>query len=53
MRHGAVESPDAELTCSLPEFFTLAQGDQRPDDAALVALFDVLRPAMGRLAAAA
>ena len=53
VRHGAAETPDAELTCSLPEFFALARGDRRPDDPALAPLFEVLRPAMGRLASAA
>ena len=45
VRHGVAEAADAELRCSLPEFYALARGRQHAEDPALAAVFGVLTAA--------
>lgn len=43
VQHGAADAPDGELTCSLPDFFGLAQGGAQAEDPAVSRLFAMLR----------
>ena len=45
VRHGVLAEADAELSCSLPEFYALAQGATHAEDPALAAVFAALAPA--------
>lgn len=42
VRHGVADSADADLHCSLPEFYALARGQRMADDPALAAVFGAL-----------
>jgi DNA-binding HxlR family transcriptional regulator len=45
VRHGVLEGADAELRCSLPDFYALARGQDEAEDPALAAVFDALAAA--------
>ena len=42
VHHGAVKAPDAELACSLPEFFAFIQGGSTVENPALARVFAAL-----------
>ncbi len=45
VRHGVLDEADAELSCSLPEFYALARGATQAEDPALAAVFAALAAA--------
>ncbi|HEX2414775.1 MAG TPA: helix-turn-helix domain-containing protein [Thermoleophilaceae bacterium] len=47
VRHGVLEAADAELRCSLPEFYALARGQEKATNPALAAVFGALAAPVG------
>jgi DNA-binding HxlR family transcriptional regulator len=45
VRHGVLDGADAELRCSLPDFYALARGQEKARDPALAAVFGALAAA--------